>query len=84
MITDKMRYSGHVALVGVVKNAHKIFVGNLNEGDHSEDLGIDGRIICEYILGKYGGKFWTGFLWLGIGNSDGTLRRGFYKKREIS
>jgi hypothetical protein len=25
---------------------------NLKEGDYSEDLGIDGKIILEWILGK--------------------------------
>jgi hypothetical protein len=30
---------------------------NLN---HSEDLGIDGKIIFEWILRKFGGKLWTG------------------------
>jgi hypothetical protein len=29
--------------------------------DHLEDLGVGGRIILEWILGKYGGKVWTGF-----------------------
>jgi hypothetical protein len=33
---------------------------NLNGSDHSENLGIDGRIILKLILGKYGGKVWTG------------------------
>jgi len=28
--------------------------------DHSEDLGINGRIILDCILGKLGGKLWTG------------------------
>jgi hypothetical protein len=28
-----------------VRNAYKILVGNLKGRDHSEDLGIDGRII---------------------------------------
>jgi len=28
-----------------------------------EDLGVDGRIISEQILEKYGGKVWTRFLW---------------------
>jgi hypothetical protein len=41
--------------------------------DHSEDLGVDGRIILEWILGKYGGKVWTGFIWLRIATSDGLL-----------
>jgi hypothetical protein len=41
--------------------------------DHSEDLGIDGNIILEWILGKEGGKVWTGFTWLRIRTSDGFL-----------
>jgi hypothetical protein len=32
---------------------------NLKGRDRSEDLGVDGRIILEWILGKYGGKVWT-------------------------
>jgi hypothetical protein len=34
--------------------------------DHSEDLGINRRIIL-WILRKYGGKMWTGCIWLGKG-----------------
>jgi len=30
--------------------------GNLKERDNSEELGVDGRIISEWILGKSGGK----------------------------
>jgi hypothetical protein len=40
---------------------------NLKERDHAEDLGVDGRIILEWILGKYGGKVRTGFIWLRYG-----------------
>jgi hypothetical protein len=32
---------------------HTIFwFGNLNGRDHSEDLGVDGKIILEWFLGK--------------------------------
>jgi hypothetical protein len=46
---------------------------NLKERDHSENLGADGKVILEYILGKYGGNVWTGFIWLRIGTSGGLL-----------
>jgi hypothetical protein len=29
---------------------------NVHERDNSEELGVDGRIISEWILGKSGGK----------------------------
>jgi hypothetical protein len=32
--------------------------------DHSEGTGVRGKIVLEWILGKYGGKVWTGFIWL--------------------
>jgi hypothetical protein len=46
---------------------------NLKGRDHSEYLGIDGKIILEWILGKKGGKLWTGCIWLRIGTSGGLL-----------
>jgi hypothetical protein len=44
---------------------------NLKRRDYSEDLGVDGMIILEWILGKWGGKLWTGFIWLRIGIGGG-------------
>jgi hypothetical protein len=38
--------------------------GNLRERDHLEDIGIDGRIILEWILEKLIGMICTGFIWL--------------------
>jgi hypothetical protein len=51
----------------------KFWPENLKEEDHSEDLDVDGRIILKWILGKLGGKLWTGFIWLRLGFSDGLL-----------
>jgi len=39
---------------------------NLKEGDHLEDLRVDGRVILKLILKKYDGRAWTGFNWLRI------------------
>jgi hypothetical protein len=38
--------------MGEMIHAYKILIGNLEERDHSEDLGVDGRILLEWILGK--------------------------------
>jgi len=36
-------------------------------------VGVDGRIILEWILGKEGGKVWNGFILLRILSSGGHL-----------
>jgi hypothetical protein len=36
------------------------WLGNLKGREHSEDIGVDGRIILEWIVGKEGGKAWSG------------------------
>jgi hypothetical protein len=41
-----------------VRNAYKFFVGKPDGKNHSEDLGVDGRVLSELILGKRGG--WCG------------------------
>jgi hypothetical protein len=37
---------------------------NLKRIYHSEDLGVEGRIILEWIVDKYGEKLWFGCIWL--------------------
>jgi hypothetical protein len=41
--------------------------------DHSEDLGVNGSIILDCLLRKYGGKLWIEYIWLRIGTSGGLL-----------
>jgi hypothetical protein len=40
---------------------------NLKRRDHLEDLGLDGRIILEWMIAKWFGKEWTGLSWLRLG-----------------
>jgi hypothetical protein len=55
----------YVAHVGDKRNTYNM-LANLKGRDHLEDLGVDGRIILEWILGKQGGKVWAGCIWLRI------------------
>jgi hypothetical protein len=56
-----------------LRNSYKIFIGKPEGENHSEDLDIDGRIILEWILGKWGGMMWTGFIWITIGTNGELL-----------
>jgi hypothetical protein len=49
----------------------KFWSENLKGKDHSEDLDVDGKIILEWILGKYGGQVWTRCIWLRRRTSGG-------------
>jgi len=40
---------------------------------HSEDIGLDGKIILEWILEKQGGKLWTRFTWPRVGTTGELL-----------
>jgi hypothetical protein len=46
----------------------------LKERDYSKDLGMDGRITLERILGKYCGKMCTGCICVTIGTSGRPLQ----------
>ena len=41
--------------------------------NHLENLGVDGRIILNWILKKQECQAWSGFIWLRIGTSSGLF-----------
>jgi hypothetical protein len=51
----------------------KFWSENTKGRDHSEYLSVDGKIILEGMLRKYGYKLWTGFMWLRLGPIGGLL-----------
>jgi hypothetical protein len=56
------RWVGHVVRMGEIRNAYRLF-GTKSEGKNQvEELYVDGRIILDWILEKYGGKVWAGFI----------------------
>jgi hypothetical protein len=46
---------------------------SLKGRDHSEEGGVDGRIILKWILEKSGFRMCIGFIWLIIGTDVGLL-----------
>jgi hypothetical protein len=70
--SGRMRWTEHIASLGEIRNTYKILVGSLKERDHSEDLEIDG-IVLKYILRKWAGKVWIGFIQFKIRTAGGFL-----------
>jgi hypothetical protein len=60
LLIKRMRWAGHVARMGEKKGAYRIWCGDLREGDHLGDPGIDGRIILQCMFKKCDGGAWTG------------------------
>jgi hypothetical protein len=59
--------------MGEMRNAYKIWLESLKGRDHSEVLGVDGRIILKWTLDKYVWRMWIGFMWFKIGTDEKLL-----------
>jgi hypothetical protein len=47
-----------------------MFVGKADHKKPIEDEGVNARIILKYVINEYVMRTWSGFIWLGIGNSS--------------
>ena len=59
----RMRWAGHVAHVGEERGCIGSCWGYWKERDHWGDLGVDGRIILEWISRRWDVGMWTGLGW---------------------
>jgi hypothetical protein len=48
----KMKWAGHIAFMGEIKNPYRILVRKPEGRNYLEDLGIDERIILKMVLRK--------------------------------
>jgi len=69
MKSRRMRWTGHEGRLEVHTG---FWWGNMRQGDHLEDLCVDGRVILKWICNK-GRRSWTGLIWLKIWTGDGLL-----------
>ena len=69
----RMRWAGHVARKGEMRDVYRVLVGNPRERRHLEDPLLDGRIILRWIFRKWDVGAWNGSMWLMIGTVDGHL-----------
>jgi hypothetical protein len=67
-----MRWAGHVAHLEKREVHTGFWWGDMRDGDHLEDPGVDGRIILKWISKKWHGAR-TGLSWLRRGTGDGLL-----------
>jgi hypothetical protein len=66
-----MRWAGNVARRREMRKG--FWLERLWGEDHSEDIGVDVRIILKSVLGKYVWRLCVGLIWLRIGIEGGEF-----------
>jgi hypothetical protein len=69
----QVKWAGHIPRKVRREMRAKFWSGRLKGRDRLKDVGVDGKIILEWILRKYCGKIWTGCMRLRTGTSGGLL-----------
>ena len=59
----RMRWAGHVALVGEERGVYRVLVGKPGGRNQWGDLGVDGWIILGWISRRWDVGMWTGLGW---------------------
>ena len=70
-VLKSRRWARHVALME--EKCIQVWWGKVRERDHSEDQGLDGRIILRWIFRMWDVWAWTGSIWLRIGTGGGHV-----------
>jgi hypothetical protein len=60
-------------MCGGGRGVYRVLVGNLKEGNHLEDPGVDERVILRWVFRKWDVGAWTGTMRFRIGRGGGLL-----------
>jgi hypothetical protein len=71
--SSRKRWAGDVVHMERWEVRKIFWLESLKGREHSEDLGVEGRIVIKWILGKHCEKVWTGFIRFRSGTSGGLL-----------
>jgi hypothetical protein len=73
-IKSRIRWAGHVACMGDMRNGYKIVRKHKGKRPHGRPrCRWEEDITCRWILGKQDGKVWSGFIWLRTRTNDRLL-----------
>jgi hypothetical protein len=74
VVKSRMRWSGHVARMGMRDACTEFWWENLRERDHWGDQGVGERVSLRWIFRKWDMGVWTGLGWLRIETGGEQLR----------